>query len=63
MNTLDIAKAVTEDDINNANELFKIYDEGEVACAKEVNSICVEKGLNPYRLDTVFALTYARLNK
>lgn len=63
MNTLDIAKAITEEDIKNANELFKIYDESKAACAKEVNAICVEKGLNPYRLDTVFALTYARLNK
>ena len=65
MNTLDIAKSITPEDIEKAKQLHFMYRADCLldGMKEDVDKICSEKGLTHGVLDTVFALTYARLNE
>lgn len=65
MNTLDIAKSITPEDIEKAKRLHFMYKADCLldGMKEDVDKICSEKGLTHGVLDTVFALTYARLNE
>lgn len=61
MNTLEIAKAITQEDINKANMLIRQFENDKLIEIEMVNNICQKLGLNEVNVSIVFALTYARL--
>lgn len=65
MNTLDIAKQISTEDVELAKLLHFTYrtDCGIDGLKDEVEKVCKEKGFSHELADTVFALTYARLKK
>jgi phosphatidylserine decarboxylase len=63
MNTLDIAKAITDKDIEKAKLMHFSYKMDLVidGLKYSVDRICKDKNISSDILDTVFAITYMRI--
>lgn len=63
MNTLDIAKAITQDDIDKAKLMHFSWKADCMldGIKSDVDKVCKDKGINRELLNTVFAITQMRI--